>query len=154
MNRSRWWLLVDLAAVVPLVAVLIFAGFLVAYEYRIAKNPMTASAIIAQKLDSERRGEHHFDLHYRFVAASGGEYDGWVAASREVFEQTAVGDPIEIRYAGDAPEYRFVLTDTRGPSFNVFAVGGAATLLVPVLSLAWVRVRHLRSDLRDIARRG
>ena len=148
MIRSRWWLLVDVAATVPLVAALILAGFLVAYEYRIARNPMTTSAFVVQKLDSERRGEHHFDLRYRYVAASGGEYDGWIAASREIFEQTTVGDPIEIRYAGDAPEYRQVLSDTRGPSFNVFAFGGAATVLLFIGSLGWVGIRDLRSDLR------
>ena len=138
----------DVAAIVPLVTTLIFAGFVVAYEYRIARNPMTANAIVVQKLDSEPRGEHHYDLRYRFVAASGGEYDGWVAASREIFEQTAVGDPIEIRYAGDAPEYRRVLSDTRGPLFDLFAFGGAATVLLVVGSLAWVGVGRLRSDLR------
>ena len=148
MTRSRWWLLVDVAAIVPLVATLIFAWYLIAYEYRIARNPMTTSAFIVQKLDSERRGEHHFDLRYRYVAASGGEYDGWIAASREIFEQTAVGDPIEIRYAGDAPEYRQVLTDTRRPLFNVFAFGGAATVLLTVGSIGWVGIRDLRSDLR------
>jgi hypothetical protein len=153
-TRSKWWLLVDLAGIVPLVVTLVFAGILVAYEYRILRDPMTTHAVVVEKLDSERRGEHHFDFRYRFVAASGGEYDGWIAASREIFDRTSVGDPIDIRYAGDAPEYREITTDMRGPLFNISAIGGAATLLVPVVSLAWVGFRRLRSDLREIGRRG
>ena len=147
-TRSKWWLLADVAAIVPLLVLLAFSGYLVLHEYRIARNPMIATAIVVQRLDSDRRGEHHFDLRYRFVSASGGEYDGWIAASREIFERTSVGDAIEVRYAGDAPEYREVTSDTRGPLFNVFAVGGAVTVLLPVVSLGWVGVRRLRSDLK------
>jgi len=146
-NRSRWWVLVDLAAIVPLVVTLVFAGSVVAYEYRIARNPMTAAAIVVEKLDSERRGEHHFDLRYRFVAESGGEYAGWIAASREIFDRTSVGDLLEIRYAGDAPEYHQITSDTRGPLLNVAAVGGAVTVLLPVVLIAWTGMRRLRSDL-------
>ncbi len=108
MNRARWWLLVGVAAIVPLVGVVIFAGALVAYEYRISRNPMTARAEVVEKLDSQREGERNFDLRYRFVSASGGEYGGWIRASGEIFDRSSVGDSIEIRYAGDVPEYHEV----------------------------------------------
>ena len=82
------------------------------------------------------------------MATSGGEYSGWTRASREIFDRISIGDPLEIRYAGDAPEYREVITDTSGPLFNLFATGGVAIVLIPLVYLAWIGVRRLRSDLR------
>ena len=150
MTRSRWWLLADVAAIVPLLGMLALSGYIVLYEYRILSHPMTASAVIVEKLAYERGGNHRFDLRYIFVAASGGEYGGRTGASQEIFDRTSLGDHLEIRYAADAPRYHEVLSDTEGPLFLLFTVGGAATVLAPVVLLAWVGVRGLRSDLRSV----
>ena len=147
MSRSKWWLLADVAAIVPLLLVLALAGYIVMYEYRILSRPMTASAVVVEKLAYERGGNRRFDLRYIFVTASGGEYGGRTGASQEIYDRTSLGDQLEILYAADAPAFHKVMSDTEGPLFIPFAVGGAVTVLVPIIVLAWVGMRSLRSDL-------
>ena len=84
------------------------------------------------------------------MSASGGEYRGATSASREIYDRTVLGDRLDVQYASDAPENHRVTSDTRNPSFIVFEIGGVATVLLTVLSLAWVGVRGLRSDLRNV----
>ena len=146
-SRSKWWLLADVAAIVPLLGLLAVSGYGVAYEYRILSHPMTASAVVVEKPAYQRGGDERLDLRYIFVAASGGEYSGTTGASRDFYDQTSLGDKLEIRYAADAPQYRKVLNNTEGPLSLFLAVGAAATVLFPVVLLGWLGIRSLRSDL-------
>ena len=150
MNRSKWWLFVDVAAIVPLLGLLVLFGIALVPMYRIAANPAEAVAFVTEKWATQRGGESRFALGYTFVAASGGEYRGATSASREIYDRTVLGDRLDVQYASDAPENHRVTSDTRNPSFIVFEIGGAATVLLTVLSLAWVGVRGLRSDLRNV----
>ena len=60
-SRSKWWLLADVAAIVPLLGLLALSGYGVAYEYRILSHPMTASAVVVEKLAYQRGGDERFD---------------------------------------------------------------------------------------------
>jgi hypothetical protein len=150
-TRSRWWSLLDTVLIVPLLALLVLFAWALVPTYRIATNPVTAVAVVADRSMAKRSSGTWFDIRYSFVAGSGGEYGGWARVSREVYERTAVGDPLEIEYAADAPENHRVTSDTDASWFA--AIGGLATVLLPVVAVAWRAIQRLGGDLRGFRQR-
>ena len=148
MSRSKWWWVLEIAGLVPLLAMLALLGFAALATYTLATSHETAVGVVVEKQEYFRSGNRRFDLHYRFTAASGGEYGGSKPVSWDLYDRTAVGDPIEVDYVADAP--RNHRAGTGGGAYWFFEIGALVTMLLPPLFLAWGVVRRLRADLRQL----
>lgn len=151
MTRSKWWWVLDVAAIVPLLAVIVSIAIAAIPAHRIASNPETAVGVITAKRANLLGDPPRFELQYSFAAASGGEYRGATRVSREVYDGTSVGDPFEVEYAADAPEYNRRLPTLTGAGW-FFAAGVLLALVIPLAFLAWKAVRRLGADLWLLAR--
>jgi hypothetical protein len=150
-TRSKWWWLLDIAAVVPLVAMVLSITIAAIPAYRIATNPQTAVGVVTAKRGNLLGDPPRFVLGYGFAAASGGEYRGATRVSRDVYDRSSVGDPFEVEYAADAPEYNRGVPILTGAGW-FFALGVLVALVIPLVVLAWKAVRRLGADLWQLGR--
>jgi uncharacterized protein DUF3592 len=116
---ARW---LDALALVQLAFALIVAGMLV-QTCRIMANPETAIGIVESKKMTRGDSENPdvFDLRYTFEATVGATYHGTASVTKEIYDETSVGDTVTVQYADDDPGNNRLISETGDPRNFEFA---------------------------------
>jgi hypothetical protein len=117
----RQWL-VDAGAILCAAVVVVLAVGTVR-DLRLWQNPETSIAVVIDKrVSNGAEGGTFYQVRYSFTPSSGRQFLGEANLRHELYDETSLGDRIQIQYAADEPGRSRAINEVRDPVGSFIAV--------------------------------